>query len=291
MRLQHDLVSVICLSFNQKNYVEEALQSILNQTHESIEIIVVDDASTDGTADVIQRFISNHPTIQFIGLTENVGNCKAFNKGLRVAQGKFIIDLAADDVLLPDRVKQGVAALTTAGSNYGVNFSDAELIDEKGLVLGKHSHRFPHSTVPQGNLYRSIIDRYFICPPTMMFRKAVIDSLGGYDETLAYEDFDFFVRASREYFFCYIPTVLVKKRLLTTSMSNKQFSGDNNQRWSTFKVCEKIDRLNKTEEEKTSLRKRIRYEFLLSIKMGDFKLAVAFVQLYFRLSSPKTMLT
>jgi glycosyltransferase involved in cell wall biosynthesis len=291
MRPQQGLVSVICLSFNQKNYVEEALQSILNQTYENIEIIVVDDASTDGTADVIQHFVFRHPAIQFIRLTENTGNCKAFNKGLKVARGEFIIDLAADDILLSNRVEQGVAALTTVGSNYGVNFSDAELIDEKGLRLNKHSDRFPHTTIPQGNLYRSIIERYFICPPTMMFRKAVIDSLGGYDETLAYEDFDFFVRASREYFFCYTPTVLVKRRLLNTSMSNKQFSGDNSQRWSTLKVCEKIEQLNKTKEEKNSLRKRIRYEFLLSIKMGNFKLAIAFIQLYFRLSSPKTMLT
>jgi Glycosyltransferase like family 2 len=182
-------------------------------------------------------------------------------------------------------------ALRDVGEKYGVNFSDAVLINEKGNEVATHSDRFPHRSIPQGDVYKDIIEKYFICPPTMMFRKTVIDALGGYDEALAYEDFDFFVRASRSYLFCYTPKVLVKKRLVSNSMSSKQFKGDKFQRWSTLRVCEKINQLNKTKGEVNSLRKRIRYEIVVSLRRAEFKLVWEFGKLYFRLSSPKTMLT
>jgi Glycosyltransferase like family 2 len=192
---------------------------------------------------------------------------------------------------MANRVEEGVLALSSAGEKYGVNFSDAILIDEMGKEVAKHSDRFPHHSILQGDVYRSIIEKYFICPPTMMFRKTVIDTLGGYDETLAYEDFDFFVRASRNYLFCYTPQVLVKKRLLSNSMASRQFKGDMLQRWSTLRVCEKINALNKTEEEGNSLRRRIWYEIVVSLRRAEFKLAWEFGKLYFRLSSPSTILT
>jgi hypothetical protein len=159
-----------------------------------------------------------------------------------------------------------------------------------GSALRLHSDQYPHESIPQGDVYKDIIDRYFICPPTMMFRKSVIDHLGGYDETLAFEDFDFFVRSSREFYFCYTPKVLVKRRLVQSSMSSKQFQRGNEQRWSTFRVCQKIDKLNKSEGERGRLKNRIRYELLVSLRMFDFKLALAFCRLYFRLSSPSAML-
>ncbi len=291
MTSRNDLVSVICLSFNHRNYAEEALQSILDQTYKNIEIIIVDDASTDGSEQVIRGFISKHPTIKFIQLTENVGNCKAFNLGLKEAKGEYIIDLAADDILFPNRIEEGVTEMKKAGLNYGVNFSDAELISESGELLALHSDKYPHSTIPQGNVYKDIINRYFICPPTIMFRKEVIDYLGGYDEALAYEDFDFFVRSSRKFYFCYTPKVLIKRRVVSNSMSSKQFQKGDKQRWSTFRVCEKINQLNQNREEKRALQKRIRYEFFLSVRMLDFKLAASFLRLYLRLSSPNTILT
>jgi glycosyltransferase involved in cell wall biosynthesis len=287
----HDLVTVICLSHNHALYVTESLQSVLNQTYPNIQLIIVDDASTDGSVQAILEFISTRPQITFIQLTKNVGNCQAFNFGLKEAKGEYLIDLAADDMLLPNRIEEGVAELTKAGLNYGVNFSDAELIDEGGKFLALHSDKYPHSTIPQGNVYKNMIAQYFICPPTIMFRKEVIDYLDGYDEALAYEDFDFLVRSSRKFYFCYTPKVLVKRRIVSNSMSSKQFQKGDKQRWSTLHVCEKINQLNQNREEKAALQKRIRYEFLLSMRMLDFRLAVAFLRLYFRLSSPSTMLT
>jgi glycosyltransferase involved in cell wall biosynthesis len=285
------LASVICLSYNHDRFVQEAIRSVLNQTYPAIQLVVVDDGSTDQSVQNINNLVADRPEITFISNKSNGGYTKALNQALNYVKGEFIVDLAADDVLLPNRIEEGVAALSKAGMNCGVNFSDAELIDESGRLLGLHSIKYPHSSVPQGDVYKEIVGRYFICPPTILFRKSVIDRLGGYDESLAYEDFDFFVRASREFYFCYTPKALVKRRVVSNSMSSKQFRRGDEQRWSTLHVCEKIDKLNRNDLERDALKKRVRYEFLLSLRMLDFKVASAFLRFYFRLSSPSTMLT
>ena len=288
--INNPLVSVLCLSYNQKKFVEEAIQSVFNQTYPFIQLIVLDDGSSDGSAQTITRFLGDKASVVFLINETNQGYTKSLNKALSHATGEFIVDLAADDLLMPTRVEEGVSALIKAGTKFGVNFCDAEIIAEDGHFVGVHSEKFPHQSIPQGDVYKDIVRRYFICPPTMLFRKSVIDHLGGYDDSLAFEDFDFLVRAARDFHFCYTPLPLVKRRLVSQSMSQKQFRSGDPQRASTLRVCEKINKMNKTIEEVEAFKKRIRYEFLLSVKLGDFRLAVKFFRLYFRLSSPSTML-
>src|SRR5687768_4471521 len=147
-------VTVICLCYNQGRFVSESIRSVLCQTHPNTELIVVDDASTDNSVAIFRECISPYPQIKFLPLSEILGNCKAFNTALRLSEGKYIIDLAADDVLLPDRVSKGIQALTNAGENFGVHFSDADWISEDGRALYRHSERFPHATIPEGDIYK-----------------------------------------------------------------------------------------------------------------------------------------
>lgn len=275
-------VTVICLCYNQERFVKESIRSVLNQTYPDIELIIVDDASTDNSVEVIKESVAEHPQIQFLPLPENSGNCKAFNHALSVAKGEYIIDLAADDVLLPDRVEKGVMALTEAGDSFGINFTDADWIAEDGSHLYRHSDRFPHDTIPEGNIYKDLIGRFFICSSTMMFKRKVIDSLGGYDEDLAYEDFDFWIRSSRNFNYCYTPEVLVQKRMVKSSMSQKQFTIFSPQLKSTFKVCEKIVALNKSAGEQKALAKRILYEMTVCVRLLNFSLALDYAILYFK---------
>ncbi|MCA6432964.1 MAG: glycosyltransferase [Cytophagales bacterium] len=286
----YPLVTVLCLCYNQEKFVEEAIRSVFTQSYPSIELIVLDDGSSDNSVKVISGFLKDKPSVLFLINETNQGYTKSLNKALSYATGEFIVDLAADDMLMPTRVEEGVSALIKAGTKFGVNFSDAEIIAEDGHFVGVHSEKYPHQSIPQGDVYKDIVRRYFICPPTILFRKSVIDHLGCYDDSLAFEDFDFLVRAARDFHFCYSPKPLIKRRLVDQSMSQKQFRRGDPQRVSTFRVCEKIEKMNKTIDEQEALKKRIRYEFLLSVKLGDFNLAVKFVCLYFRLSSPSTML-
>ncbi len=258
------LVSIICLCHNQKDYVVAALRSVISQTYPNIEIIVVDDASTDGSQAEIKSFIGEHPGIKLIEIEENAGNCRAFNTGFKLSKGKYIIDLAADDELLPVRVEMGVADFESNDRKYGVHFSDAFIMDQHGTILRTHYRRNADGeiieNVPAGEVYLDLIGRYFINPPTMMYRRNVLEDLGGYDENLSYEDFDFWIRSSRKYKYLFNKTPLVKKRILKGSLSSRQSGLRNKHQASTLRVCRKILALNRTKEENSALVSRCRYE-------------------------------
>lgn len=278
--METPVVTVICLCHNQREYVIQAIQSVLDQTYKNIQLIIVDDASSDGSQEVIQKFITDKPLITFIKISENVGNCKAFNSARQQIQGEYCIDLAADDILIPERVETGVRIFTQATPDVGVHFSDAELINERDEHLSYHSQRFPHKSIPQGNIYKELVERYFICSPTMMFRKSVLEKLNGYDESLSYEDFDFWIRSSRDFQYVYSPAVLVKKRILETSLTNKQFRIGSPHQRTTYRVCKKIFHLNRTTSEQQALEKRIAYEIRTNIRLLNLWLALKYCFLW-----------
>lgn len=277
--MSHPLVSVICLCYNHEKFIEEAIVSVLNQTYSNVEIIVVNDASTDDSMQIIKQLLTSHPEIVFINLEQNVGNCAAFNIGWRSAKGDYVIDFATDDVLLTTRIEEGVSIFHSVTDEYGVQFSDAELINEAGERLGLHSDRYPHNTIPLGDVYLDVIQRYFICAPSMLIKREVLESLNGYDESLAYEDFDFWIRSARRFKYIYVPKVLVKRRLLSNSMRGQQFKRGSSQLKSTYKVCEKIYALNKSKKERNALRSRLRYELKVCLKLFDIGLALKYLKL------------
>lgn len=278
--MKQPLVSVVCLCHSHGRFVREAIESVLQQTYPNVELIVVDDASTDDSPFIIREALKNYPTVPFLALQENIGNCRAFNQGLKVARGQYIIDLAADDILLPERIAHGVEIFAQGPERVGVHFGDAQLIDEKGEVLGLHSDRYPHRSIPQGDIYKELIERYFVCGPTTMVRKSVFDQLGGYDESLYYEDFDFWVRSSRSFHYVYTPHVLVRRRIVKGSLSEKQFKWRSPQQESTYAVCNKILNLNRNRSEQVALQHRIRYEFIHCLRQFNFSLAAKYYLLW-----------
>lgn len=264
--MESPLVSVICLCYNHKQFVREAVESVLQQTYSNIQLFVVDDASTDGSPEKIQKLKDEYPSIEILMLETNIGNCAAFNRGLGLVKGDYVIDLAADDMLLSDRIKIGVERLEALGEKYGVHYSDALLVSETGEMIKKHSENVTIVPMPTGNVYDKVIQHYFICSPTMMMRKKVLDELGGYDETLHYEDFDFWVRSSRNYLYDYSPEVLIKKRVVKGSLSDVQFEKKSTHWKSTLRVLEKAKELNRNDEEARALQKRIWYEIGYHLK-------------------------
>ena len=276
------LVSVICLSYNHERFIEEALRSVLDQTYKNIEIIVVDDASTDKSLDVIEKLANQFPKIRSIVHTSNQGNCISFNQALKVSTGQYIVDFATDDVILSDRIEKQVAAFEKLDKKYGVVYTDAVLIDEQSLETGSHYglSLFSNFIPPSGNVYKTILEKYFINPPTMMFRRALIEKLGGYDESLAYEDFDFWVRSSRECEYFYLNEKLTKRRIVAGSHSDKFKSRFYAQMFeSTYQVCLKALWLNRNEEENDALATRIQYE----MTQAFFKKQKGLVEKYFSL--------
>ena len=277
------LVSVICLCYNQARFVEEAIQSVLQQTYPQVELIVVDDGSSDSSREVIEKILTPYRNVKFIALEANIGNCRAFNRGWQESKGEFVIDLAADDVLMPGRIEKGIEAFAKCDSSYGVNFSNAELIDEDGSFLRHHytinQHGQAKTGVPHGDLFKALIRRYFICAPTMMCRREVLDHLEGYDENLSYEDFDFWVRSSRVFKYIYSDQVLVKKRVVKGSKGQRQFEIGSRDFLSTYRVCAKAKDLVENEEERSALKHRIYYELKQAARFLDFKTLLLYLKL------------
>jgi len=264
------LVTVICLCYNHEKFIDEAVNSILAQDYDNMEIIIADDCSQDNSQAVIKRIAAQHPFIRTILNNKNVGNCKAFNNALAQANGKYVIDFAADDVLVKNRISKQVEAFEQMGEEYGVVYTNVLDIDEYGKPIGLHQKE--NVELPSGDIYINILEKYFISPPSMMIRKAIFDELGGYDESLAYEDFDFWVRSSRKYKYYYLKEVLCHKRILRNSHSaqfhrkGKAYVVD-----TTIKVCRKALWLNQSEGENMALVKRIRYEMMHAFRMEYFE--------------------
>ncbi|MEX2232217.1 MAG: glycosyl transferase, partial [Cyclobacteriaceae bacterium] len=98
----------------------------------------------------------------------------------------------------------------------------------------------------------------------------------------SYEDFDFWIRSARNFYYCYTPEILVKKRIVKDSMSQKQFRMFSPQLRSTFRVCEKIISLNRSCDEQNALAKRILYEMKVCLRLLNLPLAVEYWRLYFK---------
>lgn len=275
---EQPLVSVICLCFNQVRFVSEAIKSVSMQTYRNIELIVVDDASTDSSIEIIKSTIEqlSIPVKTHFNI-ENAGNCEAFNQGLKLSSGKYIVDLAADDILLKDRVKVGVSELEQLPNNFGVHYCEASHIDEKGIPLTKPAAKKPAKFT--GDIYQELIEYYWINPATMMTRKFVLEALNGYDESLSYEDFDFWIRSSRSFQYAYSSKTLIQKRIVSNSLSMQQKIIRNHHEHSTFKVCQKIKDLNASVEEDDALKKRLDYEMSRCLRLAHFKLAYRYWQL------------
>lgn len=270
------LVSVICLCFNHKKYVEEAISSVLNQTYKNIEIIIVDDGSHDGSDTRIKQLYTGHPRIKLIFNSENLGLCTAFNKAFKISSGHLIVNHACDDVLLPDKINQAVGDFMKLPDTYGVHFTDTKFINENGQVISVYSetyHKNFREVIPSGDVFKTLLERFFIADPSMVVKRQVLDEMGGYDENLSYEDFDFWVSTSRKWYYHYHPEVMVHKRDVPGSLSKIQKQLWNPHIKSTVKVIEKACALVRTKPEIIALKKRINYELKWALVTINLKAA------------------
>jgi glycosyltransferase involved in cell wall biosynthesis len=281
------LVSVICLCYNHARFVSEALNSVITQSYGNLQIIVVDDASKDNSASIISDILVRHPEITFLALEQNNGNCKAFNRGLALAEGEFIIDFATDDVMLPDKIEKQVNLFRTLDQDYGVVFTDAEYISTTGTFMRNHyEYLFRKrllTSVFQGDVYDKVLSTYFIASPSMMIRKSVFDYLKGYDENLSYEDFDFWVRSARKFKYAFLNEITVRIRKSERSMSTGWYVQGDNQLHSTYLVCLKAVDLNKSEADWEALATRLKYEIRQSVFSENMNEAQLFYDLLKRI--------
>ena len=289
------LVTVICLCYNHASFVIEALESVLDQTHPNVELIIADDFSTDNSVQVIENWLKQRPEIPFLVNNKNQGNTKTFNKCLKIARGDYIIDLAADDVLKPNCIANQLEGFEkTTYKNVGLIYGNAALISENGNFIKDYfetnSNRKRIKLQPTGDIYIGLLNgNNNLCSISSLVKREVFETLNGYDEDLAYEDYDFWIRAARIYNFDYIDEILVQKRVLKNSMytlldkkNNKRTREFNN---STYLVLKKVIVLNNKKEEFVAMLKRIHFEMTVAYKTRDFRLLFKYILIELKVRS------
>jgi glycosyltransferase involved in cell wall biosynthesis len=276
--LSTPLVSVICTCFNHEKYVFEALNSVVNQTYSNIELFIIDNGSKDNSVEVIQNWLWLHDyftSVKTYYHADTRNYCQVFNEALRKCKGTFVVDLAADDVLCPSHLDIAVSSLEA--SQAGVYFSNAILLDERGRSRTFYSldkNGSLKDSVPQGDMYRHLVEKYVVCSATLVFRTFILLKENGYDESLSYEDFDIMVRLGRKYKFIFNNSIGVEKRLLRTSFSAGQYRVKNSIMLpSTYQVLKKINRMNRTEEEHMALINRSLHEIKHALASANFDIA------------------
>ena len=216
------LVTVIAICFNHERFVLECLEGIRSQTYPNVQLIVVDDCSTDDSARIIRGWVRDTGVdCALILHDENRGVCRTRNEALALARGEYVSSVSTDDVWAPEKIALQVERMAELPPSVGVLYADADLMDEQGRPLpGTFLERLGRMRrTPEGEVYEALLEQNFIPAMTTLVRTRCYETVGGFDETLDYEDWDMWLRIAREYEFAHLPRVVARYRLHPSSLS------------------------------------------------------------------------
>ncbi|RYD80014.1 MAG: glycosyltransferase family 2 protein [Sphingobacteriales bacterium] len=212
--MHNPLVSVIMSAFNAEAFIEEAIYSILNQTYKNLELIIVNDGSTDRTADIIQKFKDSR--IVFLQNNENKGNIFSRNLAIAEAKGEFIAILDSDDVALPNRLETQV--------NHFLQHDDMDLLGGGMISFGLGDEKTITFPTDYSYIQAFLLFKNCIAQPTIMFR---LESLKKYyplyqNHIYGPEDYETWFRLSKQKIrFANLKIPLIKYRLSTDQISER----------------------------------------------------------------------
>ena len=225
------VVSVICICFNHEVFVQQAINSVLNQSYKNIELIVINNASSDNSHQVITDITSKNTSIKYIQFTEPISSTKAFNYGYKQSKGTYLIDLSADDVLLDDCIEKQVNFFNQQDDNVGLIFGNAYHINENGTRAKPYfevdeQNKVTDLLLHKTNYLRLLSTGIVMCSVASMFTRKHFELLKGYNEELFFEDLDYWLRLSRLYEIKFLDDFLVGKRFLENSLGNQFHKND-----------------------------------------------------------------
>jgi glycosyltransferase involved in cell wall biosynthesis len=200
------LVSVILPCYNADAFVEAAVISIMDQTYRNLEIIIINDCSTDKTPGILEMLAEKDPRIKIIHNEKNYGLVTSLNKGIANANGKYIARMDADDISLTNRIEMQVDFMES-NSDVALCGSNYIIIDDKNTQIGKIE--FPS----EDRILKT--ELLFMCPfghPTVMIKKEIFEQCGYYEDIAPSEDYELWVRISKGHRVGNIPGYLLKYR-------------------------------------------------------------------------------
>jgi glycosyltransferase involved in cell wall biosynthesis len=228
-------VSVIIPTYNRSKYLPRAVKSVLGQTFSDLEVIIVDDCSTDQTPAVAKKIVSQDSRVRYHRLEKNQGAPKARNTGIGLAKGEYIGLLDDDDNWRPNKLELQVkkfdsspeeVALVYGG--YKINYSDEDIADRVKKPKKK------------GKIFEDLLDKCRIGSPTVLVRAVAFDKVGRFDLKLkSCQDWDMWLRISKEFKVDYVDEVVADYYLRSGGQISRNFSSQVQGRKRIFKKYRK----------------------------------------------------
>lgn len=218
-------VSVLIPTYNRAGYLRECIASMLAQTIRPCEILVIDDGSTDGTADVVRSF--DDPCIRY-SRQDNAGKCAALNRILPLAKGDYIWLFDDDDVALPDSIEKRIGVME---ANRGYGFVGSGHLyghDGSGGALVVDRARYAPTYGRESGFYRILVDCCFSLS-SVLARRECYQRIGGFDESLSSsEDYDMLIRLARTFEYGVVPdpTFVVRTHDGARGAASNRYSAD-----------------------------------------------------------------
>ncbi len=227
MKANLPFVSVIIPAYNAEAFIGQTLESVLSQTYENIEILVVDDGSKDKTAEIVASFAQKDSRV-ILFKQQNAGVAAARNLAIEKSRGEYIAPLDADDIWYPSKLDKQVQCILQGGSSVGLVYAWSLFIDEDDVIIGQYApYDYLNIHSVQGEVYPAMLFKNFIGNASApLIRRSCFDKIGGYNCELKQqkaqgcEDWDIYLKIAESYQFRVVPEFLIGYRQVSVSMSN-----------------------------------------------------------------------
>jgi glycosyltransferase involved in cell wall biosynthesis len=208
------LVSVVIACYNGQSYVQAAVGSVLAQTYRDLELIVVDDGSTDDSVSLVAAVSDARVSVV---AQVNSGVAAARNRGAAAARGEYLAFLDQDDLWLPDKLRLQLERFRTC-PEAGLVYSDCLLIAEDGTGIGRWSQRY---RLLRGRIFEGLIVESVVPISTIMLRRALFEQVGGFRSYRYVEDLDLILRVAEHHAIEVVDVPMAKYRLHAESTSRR----------------------------------------------------------------------
>jgi glycosyltransferase involved in cell wall biosynthesis len=204
-------ISVIMPVLNGEQFIHPAILSVLNQSFKNFELIIIDDGSTDNTAEIVKSYSFDERVKYFY--QDNTGLSGARNTGISLSQGDYVAFIDCDDIWYPKKIELQLKSMKK-NPKAGLSFGWISYIDERDRFIGYKEYRI------YNNFYENLIlGNYVDNGSVPLIKRECFDKIGYFDPTIAGEDWDMWIRIAREYEFVCVNDYLVKYRIYSFSMS------------------------------------------------------------------------
>ena len=196
MMKTNPLVTIVIPAYNHENFIIEAIESILSQSYDNIDLVIINDGSTDKTNEKIIKLASicknRFKNFSYTN-RENKGLLKTLKEMENSIKGKYFSVLYSDDIFTKDRITKQVKALEE-NEEYAMCYGKMIGIDQDSNII-KH-YKYKHSK--SGHIFNKLLNRNFITAPTVMMRTEKFISVGGYDLNYAYDDYPLWLKLAQK---------------------------------------------------------------------------------------------